>query len=665
MLPLFFRQVQYLDIQERMKMTQPLSLKTKLSKPKKLHSDFKKRVLDLDVADPNALRALVALMDMEAVMGGAASHFGGPAALAEINSVLYAMAFNEGNEWHQKFNLVNDAGHCENGLYALKALYAYADLSIEDLKKFRSIESKLAGHGEAHLFPEGVLISNGPLGSGIGPAQGLALGDKLSGSDRITVLTLSDGASMEGEVKEAFASIPGLAAKGHLNPFVLMISDNNTKLSDRIDEDSFSMSPTFKSLETLGWTLKSDLDGHNTNEIYGVLKDSFEESKNNPKKPIALHFKTVKGKGHKASENSKNGGHGFPLKSPEGLREMTQEVYGTEQFPPLIESWVLEFESRVVKKSKTKTGTVVKEKIQVGLSKAFVELKKEGFPLISISSDLYESTGMGAFHKEFPESSFDMGVAESNMVSVATGLSKTGYISVVDTFSQFGVTKGALPLTMANLSQAPIIAVYSHTGFQDAADGASHQALSYFAMMSSIPDVRVLSLSCSQEAYDLVKEVVIDFKGKVNHGETPKSTVFFLGRENFPQYYVEGLNYSLNKESVLIDQDKPKALLLTTGSLVPMALKMAKQENHSVLTKSWLNGEFSDDFKAHLDKANGHLIVMEDHQKISGFGSFALMKLTEQFGSGTIKSFKSIAVDGKFGRSAYKAQDLYDHYLTF
>ncbi|RYZ94270.1 MAG: hypothetical protein EOO68_20580, partial [Moraxellaceae bacterium] len=52
---------------------------------------------------------------------------------------------------------------------------------------------------------------------------------------------------------------------------------------------------------------------------------------------------------------------------------------------------------------------------------------------------------------------------------------------------RFGVTKGALPLTMSSLSQAPVIAIFSHVGFQDAADGASHQALSYFAMVGSIP----------------------------------------------------------------------------------------------------------------------------------------------------------------------------------
>ena len=59
-----------------------------------------------------------------------------------------------------------------------------------------------------------------------------------------------------------------------------------------------------------------------------------------------------------------------------------------------------------------------------------------------------------------------------NMISVGAGYAKSGYIPIVDTFGQFGVTKGNLPLTMAALSQAPVIAMFSHIGFQDAADGA-------------------------------------------------------------------------------------------------------------------------------------------------------------------------------------------------
>ena len=65
-----------------------------------------------------------------------------------------------------------------------------------------------------------------------------------------------------------------------------------------------------------------------------------------------------------------------------------------------------------------------KEKAQVGVASAFLKLKKDGLPIVSITSDLGGSTGMGKFHQSYPESTIDVGVAESNMVSVAAGFSK-------------------------------------------------------------------------------------------------------------------------------------------------------------------------------------------------------------------------------------------------
>ena len=190
----------------------------------------------IPVADPRATRAMVALMDMEAQLGGAASHFGGPSAFAELMSATHGLMFTDSvkskKPWHELYHFVNDAGHCENGLYALRANYKMSKLTLESLRGFRSVDSNLTGHGEAHLFPEGVFISNGPLGSGLPQAQGLAAGDSLKGRrDRVTICALSDGGAMEGEAREAFAAIPGLASKGKLAPFVLIISDNRTKLS--------------------------------------------------------------------------------------------------------------------------------------------------------------------------------------------------------------------------------------------------------------------------------------------------------------------------------------------------------------------------------------------------------------------------------------------------
>ncbi len=650
-------------------MIKPLSIKNELLSPKIKEPILSKTInlsktsVDLKVVDPAAIRALVALMDMEAVLCGAASHFGGPSSLAEINSVLYALAFKYENSWHTKYNLINDAGHCENGLYALKALYNFGGLRVCDLKTFRSIKSPLTGHGEVHVYPEGVQLSNGPLGSSIAQAQGLALGDRLSENDRVTVLTLSDGGAMEGEAREALASIPGWANKGYLNPFVLILNDNNTKLSHRIDEDSFSMKPTFDSLKTYGWNVFKNVDGHDLKKVLLTIKTAFKKAKKNPLKPVAIHFKTIKGKGYKKTEESNSGGHGFPFSSPKDLRKMLNEIYNNQALPDIIEPWVKDLEQRPEKSPKIPP-LIKTEKIQVGLAKALIQLKKEGAPLISISSDLYGSTGMAAFKAKFPESSFDVGVAESNMISVGVGLSKTGYIPVVDTFAQFGVTKGALPLTMASLSKAPILCFFSHTGFQDAADGASHQALSYFAMTSSIPNVDVVSLSCSNEAYDLVTEVVNAYQSKIKNNKTPNSTVFFLGREKFPEYYVKGLKYSLNTEAVLVDTKNPEALVLTTGSLVPQALKAFKSleaqgRKISVVSKARLNSSFTKKFQNLLEKANGRLIVLEDHQKISGFGPYTLSKITEDFGVHAIKDFKHLGVHGNFGRSAYTADELY------
>jgi transketolase len=193
-------------------------------------SDSKKK--NLELADPRATRSLIALMDLSAVNGGAACHWGGPSAMTEAWTAVHAIMFNE-KDWFEKYNFVNDIGHAENGIYALRTVLGYGDLTLEALKGFRSIDSKLTGHGESHLYPEGVLLSNGPLGSAFPQAQGLALADKAAGRNRITFVSVSDGASMEGEAKEAFAAVPGLAKKGLVNPFVMIISDNNTKLSGR------------------------------------------------------------------------------------------------------------------------------------------------------------------------------------------------------------------------------------------------------------------------------------------------------------------------------------------------------------------------------------------------------------------------------------------------
>lgn len=624
---------------------------------------------NITLSEPKAMRALISLMDMNAVLGGAASHYGGPAAFAELMSATHAYMFEEakhaGKQWYEMFHFVNDAGHCENGLYAIKANYGVAGLEINSLKQFRSIKSKLTGHGEAHLFPEGVFLSNGPLGSGFPQTAGLALGDGITKTDRVTICAISDGACMEGEAKEAFATIPGFAKQGKMAPYVLIISDNNTKLSGRIDKDSFTMQPTFSSLKSLGWDVHLLENGNDLQSAYTAIEKAIEAAKKNPQIPVIIHAKTIKGIGTKKTAESSSGGHGFPLKSPKELPEFLKEIYGGADYPSTFTSWInelVEIENQIIASGKKDSG----EKIQKGVASSMIQARKNGFPILSITSDLPGSTGVAEFRKEFPEASYDVGIAESQMISVAAGLSKLGFIPVVDTFAQFGVTKGALPLTMASLSLAPIIGIFSHTGFQDAADGASHQALSYIAMLSSIPHVDVYCLSCSEEAHELITQAITEFSEKRKNNQVPHSKIFFLGRENFPKSY-GAKKYELGKAQVLKSQLKDKNVtIVTCGSLIGQALKASdllaeKNVGSEIINLHSLNSMDVKTIQESLAKSKGQLITVEDHQKIGGMSQMLAAALSE---AGVLFKMKIHAVDGHFGQSAYLAEELYEkHHL--
>src|SRR5438105_2725045 len=311
----------------------PLSLKPKLAptpgRPRYSVTVKNAKGEEVILGDPRATRALVALMDVHAVNGGAACHWGGPAAFAEIMAAIHGIMFSvKGREWHEAYNFVNDAGHTENGVYALRSLYGFDGMTFDDLRGFRGIKSKYTGHGESHLNPQGVLLSNGPLGSALPQAQGLAIADKVAGNDRMTICTISDGASMEGEAKEAFAAIPGLASKGKLNPFVMIVSDNDTKLSGRISKDAYPMEPTFKALDDLGWRVIKVAFGHDLAAVLEAVEMGIKDAKVTPSRPVALWVKTIKGYGVKSTEESASGGHGFPLSNGEKIVDFVNEIYG-------------------------------------------------------------------------------------------------------------------------------------------------------------------------------------------------------------------------------------------------------------------------------------------------------------------------------------------------
>ncbi len=659
----------------------PIQLKSKLAPTPKTALKYFSKVknsagAEVTLADPRASRAAVALMDVHAVVGGAACHWGGPAAFAEIMSAIHGVMFaTQGREWHEAFNFVNDAGHTENGVYAVRALYGFDGMTLDTLKGFRGIHSKLTGHGESHINPAGVLLSNGPLGSSLPQAQGLAIGDKIAQRDRVTIVTISDGASMEGEAKEAFAAIPGLAAKGKLNPFVMIISDNDTKLSGRITADSFSMNPTFNSIGGLGWNVLHVANGNDLSEVYLALEKAIAAAKADPTKPICILAKTIKGFGVKSTMDSASGGHGFPLANGEKIIPFVDEIYGNatpEEFANWAKTLRADWEkSEAAKKAKAAAApanaapAVKKDKVQTGLAKAAVRAATEGLPVFSVSADVQGSTGISLFHKSFPDRWIEVGIAESNMISVGAGLAKSGFIPIVDTFGQFGVTKGNLPLTMAALSQAPVIAMFSHIGFQDAADGASHQATTFFAAVSAIPHTCVIAPSCSDEAESLMYQAIKKFAADRAAGKDGENYIFFVGRENYPLTWIEGAQFPWGKAQIL--SEGSDVVLIGCGVLVNKAIEAgkllaAKGIKATVINNPFVNQVDLETIGAAVKKCGGKVVTIEDHQVIGGMGAQVSHALSN---SGIAHSVKSLGIHGEFGQSAYMAEELYvKHGLT-
>jgi len=629
---------------------------------------------EVTLADPRATRALVALMDVHAVNGGAACHWGGPAAFAEIMAAIHGVMFSvEGREWHEAFNFVNDAGHTENGIYALRANYGFDGLTFEDLKAFRSIKSKLTGHGESHLNLQGVLLSNGPLGSALPQAQGLAIADKTAGRDRVTICTVSDGASMEGEAKEAFAAIPGLAAKGRVNPFVLIISDNDTKLSGRITRDAFSMQRSFAAMGALGWNVIPVPNGHDLPAVYLALEKGIEQARANPNSPVCLLVKTIKGYGIRTTEESASGGHGFPLANGEKIVDWMNEIYAGQppaEFLDWAKTLRLDWEQKeAARKARAAaapaTPSVKKDKVQTGLAKAVIRAAQEGLPVYSISSDVQGSTGISLFQKSLPDRYIEVGIAEANMISTGAGFAKAGFIPIVDTFGQFGVTKGNLPLTMAALSQAPIIAILSHVGFQDAADGASHQATTYFAATSAIPHTVVIAPSCSDEAEALMYQAIKRYAAERSAGRDGESYLFFVGRENYPLGWADNARYEWGKAQLL--QQGNDVVLIACGPLLSKAIeagrKLAEQKiNATVINNPFINRVDLETIGATVKTASGRVVTIEDHQVIGGMGAQVSHALSR---AGISHRIKSLGIQGEFGQSAYVAEHLYEkHGLT-
>lgn len=549
----------------------------------------------------------IRFLSIDAVERANSGHPGMPMGMADVATILFTefLKFDPKNpHWLNRDRFILSAGHGSMLLYSLLYLTGYEDITIDDLKSFRQLGSKCAGHPEfGHLA--GIETTTGPLGQGLATAVGIAIAAKMLSSrlekkfsknliDHKTYVMAGDGCLMEGISQEA------ISLAGHLNLNRLVILWDNNSIS--IDgKTSLATSENMKRrFEACGFRV-IQTDGHNFDQIRSALKKA-----KNSKKPVMIDCKTVIGFGSPNKAGTEKC-HGSPLGAEEVKR--TRESLGWEYPPFVIPQHLLEEWRKCGKDSKTwerkfkrlmqehhdeesenfaekisefrqkilneKPGQATRKSSQQVLEFLTANLPQ----LIGGSADLTESVLTKTSNTkpitatDFSGSYIHYGVREHAMGAVMSGIAlHSNFIPYGGTFLVFSdYMKPAIRL--AALMKQQVIYIFTHDSIGLGEDGPTHQPIEHLAMLRGIPNLNVLRPADAEET-------LACFELALASKKTPSALI--LTRQNLPFLAKEK---SLVKRGgyVIADDENPDAVIIATGSEVSIALEAKeKLKQHQI-----------------------------------------------------------------------------------
>lgn len=514
--------------------------------------------------------------------------------------------YHKDSAWINRDRFVLASGHASALLYSLLHLSGF-DVSIEDLKNFRQLNSPTPGHPEFALT-HGVDASSGPLGQGIPMATGMAIAEKFLATkfnkenydviDHYTYVLCGDGDMQEGVTYEA-ASIAGHLSLGKL----IVLYDANQVTLDGPLSMSFSENVK-KRYEACGWQVIEVNDGNDINAIAKALKKAKKEAF----KPSLIIVNTIIGFG--SVNQGTNKVHGAPLGIEDGKNAKLSYGFDHEDFY-VPEEVYAHFKNKSIKRGKTKYNKwnkLVKEyeneypKLAKQLFDAIngkftldienilknytpghsdatrntsleiiQEVAKQNPTFMSGTADLACSTktqikGEKNFSSEnYGGRNLVFGIREFAMVAIMNGMtlhkgikvSAGGFLVFSDYF------KGAI--RMSCLMQLPIILPLSHDSIAVGEDGPTHQPIEQLTMLRSLPNMRVFRPA------DAV-EMSAAWKYAVESQKNP--TALILTRQNvttMENSQVDGVYhgaYVIGKEKEQLD-----AIIIATGSEVNLAME--------------------------------------------------------------------------------------------
>ncbi len=578
---------------------------------------MEKRITREEMHQLKQIANSIRLLSIDAIQRANSGHPGLPLGMADVATVLwfrYLKHYPREPRWPDRDRFVLSAGHGSMLLYSLLYLSGY-DISLQDIRRFRQLGSKTPGHPEFGLTP-GVEITTGPLGQGIASAVGMALGEQIlaqtynrpdaSVVDHWTYVLASDGDLMEGISHEA-ASLAGHWGLGKL----IVLYDDNRISIDGSTELAFT-EDVRQRYQAYGWQVLS-VDGHDMQAV----DDAIRAARANVEQPTLIACRTIIGYGspHRAGTAKV---HGEPLGEeewratrenlgmgdknwfylPPEIHTITQSVIGQgeQQYRQWQATW------QAYERVYPKEARELRQRLDNQLPEDWDALKPDwdarkpiatraasgkvletlvpAIPqLIGGSADLSGSNKtLTSHHRPIQRGSYQgnylhYGVREHAMGAIMNGLAlHGGFIPYGGTFLVFSdYMRPAIRL--AALMNQQVIYVFTHDSIGLGEDGPTHQPVEHLAALRAIPNLAVIRPADAAETFEAWRVALQNTSGP---------TAIVLTRQAVPTISrpLSGAGSAQKLEKgayVLRNAEKPRALILASGSEVALALEAYQQ----------------------------------------------------------------------------------------
>ncbi|WP_325063111.1 transketolase [Halovulum marinum] len=560
-----------------------------------------------------AKAAALRVLAMDAVEAANSGHPGMPMGMADIATVLFEkhLKFDpKAPDWPDRDRFVLSNGHGSMLLYALLHLTGYDDMTLDELKNFRQLGSKTAGHPE-YGFAKGIETTTGPLGQGLGAAVGMAMAEaSLSARfsprivDHHTFVFVGDGCLMEGISHEAI----GLAGKQQLSKLVVLWDDNGISIDGKVSKSDITDQPA--RFRAAGWDV-FECDGHDPAAIDAAILSAKASAK-----PSLIACRTHIGYGAPNKQDTA-GAHGSPLGADEIAA--VREIYGwshepfvipqdvrdawaaigaqgaaartaweerleglgkrrREQFDRIVAGELPKALTNQIRNFKSEQSAAAPKVATRKASEMVLEVINKALPeTIGGSADLTGSNNtltkdMGTFEPGNRNGRYVYyGIREHGMAAAMNGLAlHGGVIPYGGTFLVFSdYARGAMRISA--LSGKRVIYVMTHDSIGLGEDGPTHQPVEHLAALRAMPNLNVYRPADVVETAEAWQCAL----------ETPdRPSVIALTRQGLPTVRTRHSTKNLSAQGAYILSEstaKRQVILLATGSEVSLAMEAQTQ----------------------------------------------------------------------------------------